>query len=78
VNFNEVSASAWQKVKDAYGRVNEQKLRSLHRSHRWLIASFVLILMAVLVLVLLPASPTGPTQIIIVTPAPIVRPTPTP
>jgi hypothetical protein len=53
VNFNEVSASAWQKVKDTYGQVNEEKLRSLHLSHRWLIASFVLMLIAVLVLVLL-------------------------
>ena len=53
VNFNEVSASAWQRVKDTYGRVNEEKLRSLHRSHRWLIASFVLVLIAVLVLILL-------------------------
>src|SRR5437667_4424967 len=58
VNFNEVSASAWQKVKDAYGRVNEEKLRSLHR---WLIASFVLVLIAVVTLVALPAAPTGPT-----------------
>jgi hypothetical protein len=78
VNFNEVSASAWQKVKDTYGQVNEEKLHSLHRSHRWLIVSFVLMLIAVLILVLLPASPTGPTQIIIVTPTPIARPTPTP
>ena len=70
VNFNEVSASAWQKVKGAYGSVSEEKLRWLQRSHRWLIASFVLVLLAVMVLVLLPAAPTEPTQIIIVTPTP--------
>jgi hypothetical protein len=76
VNFNEVSASAWQKVKDAYGRVNEEKLRWLQRSHCWLIASFVLVLIAVVVFVLLPAASTEPAQIIIVTPTPVVRPTP--
>jgi hypothetical protein len=70
VNFNEVSTSAWQKVKDAYGHVSEEKLRWLQRSHRWLIASFVLVLIAVMVLTLLPVAPTGPTQIIIVTPTP--------
>ena|SRR5438034_6357871 len=70
VNFNEVSASAWQKVKNAYGSVSEEKLRWLQRSHRWLIASFVLVLLAVMVLVLLPAAPTEPAQIIIVTPTP--------
>ncbi len=70
VNFNEVSASAWQKVKDVYGRVSEEKLRWLHFSHRWLIVSFALVLLAVVVLVLLPTAPTEPTQIIIVTPTP--------
>ncbi|HEY7416575.1 MAG TPA: hypothetical protein VH593_15390, partial [Ktedonobacteraceae bacterium] len=70
VNFNEVNPSAWQKVKDTYGCVNEEKLRSLHRSHRWLIASFVLVLLAIVILVLLPTAPTEPTRIIIVTPTP--------
>jgi len=70
VNFNEVSTSSWQKVKDTYGRVNAEKLRSLHRSHYWLVISFVLVLIAVLVLVLLPTAPIEPTQIIIVTPTP--------
>ncbi len=61
VNFNEVNANAWQKVKDAYGRTNEEKLRWLHRSHRWLITSFVLLLVAVLFLLFLPGVPAGPT-----------------
>jgi hypothetical protein len=74
VNFNELSVSAWQKVKEAYGRVGEQKLRWLHLSHGWLIASFVFVLIAVIALVWLPVAPTGPTQIIIVTPTPIVKP----
>jgi hypothetical protein len=70
VNFNEVNASAWRKVKDAYGRASEKKLRWLQHSHRWLIASFVLVLIAIVVLVLLPTPPTAPTPIIIVTPTP--------
>src|SRR5436309_5859401 len=53
INFNELSTSTWQKVKDSYGRVSEEKLCWLHRSHRWLIASFVLVLIAVVLLVLL-------------------------
>jgi len=57
INFNEISVSSWQKVKDAYGRANEEKLRWLHRSHRWLIASFVLVLVAVLFLLFLPGTP---------------------
>lgn len=57
VNFNEVSASAWQKVKDAYGQASEKKLCWLQRSHRWLIASFVFMLIAVVVLVFLPTAP---------------------
>ena len=76
VNVNEVSVSAWRKVKDAYGRANEEKLRWLQYSHRWLIASFVLVLLAVVVLVFLPTTPTTPTQIIIVTPTPTVVATP--
>lgn len=76
VNFNELSAGAWQKVKDTYGSVNEVKLRWLHYSHRWLIASFVLVLIAILLLLFLPGAPIEPTRIIIVTPTPAVVPTP--
>ncbi len=61
VNFNEISVSAWQKVKDAYGHANEEKLRWLHRSHRWLVTSFVLFLVAVLFLLFLPRVP-APTR----------------
>lgn len=77
VNFNEMSASAWQKVKDAYGRASEEKLRWLQYSHRWLIASFVLVLLAVMVLIFLPTATTAPTPVIIVTPTPAVVSTPT-
>jgi hypothetical protein len=75
VNLNEVSARAWQKVRDAYGRVSEEKLRWLQYSHRWLIASFVLVLIAVVVLVFLPTVSTASTHIIIVTPAVASTPT---
>jgi hypothetical protein len=76
VNFNEVSESAWQKVKETYGRVGEKKLHWLHSSHRWLIASFVIVLIAIVCLLFFPGAPTGPKQIIIVTPTPAVIPTP--
>ena len=69
VNFNEVSVSAWRKVKDAYGQVSEEKLRWLQYSHRWLIASFVLVLIAVVVLVFLPTTPTAPTPAVVPTPS---------
>jgi|GEM_PF-1113647 len=77
VNLNELSVGAWVQIRDAYGRVNEKKLYWLHRSHRWLITSFVLILIAMLVLIFLPTASAGPTRIIIVTPTSIVTPTPT-
>ena len=60
VNFNEMSVSAWQKVKDAYGRAAETKYRWLQRSHQWLIGSFVLVLLAVIMLVFLPGAPAQP------------------
>ncbi len=78
MNFNELSLSAWQKVKDAYGEVAEKKLRWLHRSQQWLVGSFVLVLLAVVLFVLLPAPPAAPTPIIIVTPTPSVIGNPTP
>jgi hypothetical protein len=79
VNFNEVSTGAWQKVKDVYRQAAEEKLRWLHRSHGWLVASFALILLAAILFVCLPIPPSvGPTQILIVTPTPVVSPLPTP
>lgn len=55
INFNEISPGAWQKVKDAYAQASEEKLRALHHSHAWLIASFVCLLFTVVIFVLLPA-----------------------
>lgn len=58
VDFNEVSVNAWQKIKDAYGRASKEKLHWLQYSHRWLIASFVLVLIAIVVFILLPTALT--------------------
>ena len=60
------------------GGVAEEKLRWLHRSQRWLIGSFVLVLMAVVLFVLSPAPAVAPTPIIIVTPTPHVVGSPAP
>jgi hypothetical protein len=70
INFNEVSSSAWQKIKDAYGRANMEKLRWLRRSHKWLVVSFALVLITIVVLIFLPTVPATPTPIIIITPTP--------
>lgn len=73
VDFNEVSVSAWRKVKEAYGRASEEKLRWLQISHRWLIASFIFVLFSIVVFLMLPsppAAPPEPTRIIILTPTP--------
>ena len=70
LNFNELSVSAWQKVKGAYGEVAEEKLRWLHRSQRWLIGSFVLVLMVVVLFVLSPAPAASPTPHVVGSPAP--------
>ncbi|GHO67440.1 hypothetical protein KSC_063320 [Ktedonobacter sp. SOSP1-52] len=73
IDFNEISVSAWRKVKETYGRANEEKLRWLQFSHRWLIASFIFVLLSIVVFLVLPsppATPTEPTRIIILTPTP--------
>ena len=73
VNLNELSVSAWQKVKDAYATVAEEKLHFLHRSQSWLVGSFVLVLFAIVLFTFLPAPATLPTPSNIV--VPIVRET---
>jgi hypothetical protein len=62
INLNEFSPDAWQKLKDEYGRVNEEKLRYLKRANLWLMISFGLVLLAVVLFVLLPAPPAGTTH----------------
>lgn len=73
IDFNEVSVSAWRKVKEAYGRASKEKLYCLQASHRWLITSFIFVLLSIVVFLVLPlppATPTEPTRIIIMTPTP--------
>lgn len=57
VNFNEVNPGSWQKVKDAYAKAAGEKLHALHWAHRWLVASFMSVLLAIVLFVVLPASP---------------------
>jgi hypothetical protein len=79
VNLNDVSVGAWQHIKEVYEKTGDEKLKWLHRSHYWLIGSFVVVLALLVVLAFLPSPPqAGPTQIIIVTPTPMVTPSPTP
>lgn len=79
VNLNDVSIGAWQSIKEVYEKTVDEKLKWLHRSHHWLIGSFVVILLLLVALAFLPPAPqAGPTPIIIVTPTPVVTPTPTP
>lgn len=62
INLNEFSPDGWQKVKEEYGRVNEEKLHYLQRAHLWLMISFGLVLLAVVLFVLLPAPAAGTTH----------------
>lgn len=74
-NLNDLSVSAWQDLRQAYGTVVEVKMRWLHRAYRWLVVSFATVLItSLLLLFLLPAPATGSTQIIIVTPTPTFTP----
>lgn len=69
VNLNDTSVGAWQNIETTYDKTCDKKLQLLHRSHQWLISSFVIILFVIVMLTFLPATPeTGPTPVIIVTP----------
>jgi hypothetical protein len=75
-NLNEVSASAWRDIRKTYRQTVDTKLSWLHRSHRWLVGSFAVVLVLLVCLAFLPPAPApGPTQIIIITPTPVVAPT---
>jgi hypothetical protein len=70
-DLDDVSVDAWLKIRNTYTETVAQKLAWLHRSHRLLISSFVVVLVLLILLVFLPAAPApGPTQIIILTPTP--------
>ena len=79
VNFNDVSIAAWQQIKQKYESIMEKKLNWLTRSQWLLVISFGVVLLVLVILAFLPASPaSGPTPIIIVTPTPTSNPIPTP
>jgi len=71
VNLNDLDPDAWQDIQRLYERAAEEKQRWLRRSHRWLIASFVVVLLLLAILAFLPGAPApGPTKVILLTPTP--------
>lgn len=79
VNLNDMSIAAWQHIKQKYESIMEKKLHWLTRSQMMLVISFGAVLLVLVILAFLPASPaSGPTPIIIVTPTPTSSPIPTP
>jgi hypothetical protein len=74
-NVNDVSKDAWQDVKREYASIREKKLTWLHRSHFWLICSFIMLFLLLVMLVVLPdAPPTNALEVIVLTPTPGVGP----
>ncbi len=82
INLEDMSVDAWQRVKKSYEAVVDKKLKWLHRSHVWLIGSFSVVFLLLLLVAFLPSQPkAGPTQIILLTPTPglgVMTPTPLP
>ena len=78
VNLNDVSINGWVKTRQVYEEAVEKKMQWLHRAHRWLVASFATVIVLFVLYAFLPSVPgsNGPTQIIIVTPTPVVAPKP--
>lgn len=79
VDLDDMRPAAWLALRDAYTNVGLRKLRWLHWSHSWLLASFVavLLLLGSLVFIAAPA-PSKPTEIMLVTATPAAAPTATP
>lgn len=77
-NMHNVSLEhAWERTKTTYERAAQDKQKWLHRSHLALIGSFGAIFIVIIAFVLLPAAPEPkPIHIIIVTPTPVIAPTP--
>jgi hypothetical protein len=77
VSLHDTGIDAWQNVEATYERVGDEKLKWLHRSHHWLIGSFVVVLVLLTIFTFLPSAPSaGPTPVIIVTPTPAMTPRP--
>jgi hypothetical protein len=78
-NLNDMRTGAWQNIEEIYEKTSNEKLKWLHRSHLWLISSFAMVLIVLVMLALLPPnSATGPIPNNILTPTPSVPPIPTP
>jgi hypothetical protein len=68
---------AWERTKTAYERAAQDKQKWLHRCHLALIGSFGAVFIVIVAFILLPAAPgPSPIHIIIVTPTPVITPTP--
>jgi hypothetical protein len=71
-DIDDFSIHTWQRIRDTYSDTVAHKLVWLHLSHWFLISSFVVVLLLLILQAFLPAAlPSGPTQIIILTPTPI-------
>ncbi len=75
--MNNVGEHAWERTKTAYERAVQDKQKWLLWSHLALIGSFGAVFIVIIAFVLLPAAPQPqPIHIIIVTPTPVITPTP--
>lgn len=71
VNINDLDADGWQDIQRLYEQAAEAKQRWLKRSHGWLIASFAVVLVLLVVFAFLPEAPdAGPMKVILLTPTP--------
>lgn len=76
-DLGDISPGAWQRLRDAYATVVDDKLAWLQRAHLLLVVSFVAVLALLVALVFLPAAPAaGPAQVVPLTPTPLAAPTP--
>lgn len=76
---NDISINAWEKIEKTYKDTVDEKRKWLHRSHQWLVASFGVVLVLLVMLIFIPDKPaSSPTEIIILTPTAEPSATPTP
>jgi len=54
LNLNDMRVDAWQNIEATYEKTVDKKLIWLRRSHRWLISSFGLVLIELVILAFLP------------------------
>jgi hypothetical protein len=74
-DLDDFSPESWLALRQTYSETMADKLVWLQRAYRWLIVSFGVVLLLLLVLAFLPTpASSGPTQIIILTPTPLSTP----